>query len=614
AVSGSDRIKSKNFWKDYADSIEGVDQYEINLEIGEVLKVPARLIWKCIVDGAWRNGEPGLYMYDIANEKHSFDVDKYPEHKIEATNPCGEQPLENYESCNLGHVNLSLMVKDTENGKGMNFIDWKKQHTEYNYEDTEELREAMEKFLREALRLEKFKDTVKTGTRFLDDVIDMNNFPLKEIEEKTESMRKVGLGLMGFAQMLIQIGIRYGSDESVACAEILQKLITKYSVEESHRLAEERGKFDKWEESKWNNPTRYPEWFRKFSGGLDPEDYKNGFKIRNHSTTTIAPTGSTSMIANTSGGCEPIFSLAYFKNVASDVQGKNMLVEFDDYFLKSLKANNVDVEKVKEEAKELMNNNEWKGIDSISDELLPPKVKNLFATTDTINPEGHVRIQAAFQKYNHSGISKTCNFPNDATREDISNAFELAYDLEVKGLTVYRDGSRDVQVMTTRKENKLESKEDILKALIDKYDSIDEMLKSEEFLEAVDLNGDKSITIRKGANNEVKVQRIGNEEKEGRERRKRPNIIQGSTQKIETGQGSMFVTINEDSEGLFEVFASIGKSGGFTSSFTEAVGRLVSLALRSGIDPWQIIDELKGIRSPKMAWDKGAKIIPFQMG
>ncbi|MFB6075865.1 MAG: ribonucleoside-diphosphate reductase, adenosylcobalamin-dependent, partial [Candidatus Aenigmatarchaeota archaeon] len=255
-----------------------------------------------------------------------------------------------------------------------------------------------------------------------------------------------------------------------------------------------------------------------------------------------------------------------------------------------------------------MNNNEWKGIDSISDELLPPKVKNLFATTDTINPEGHVRIQAAFQKHNHSGISKTCNFPNDATREDITNAFELAYDLEVKGLTVYRDGSRDVQVMTTRKENKLDSKEDILKALVDKYDSIDEMLKSEEFLNVVDLNGHNSITIRKGTNNEVKVQRIGNEDKGGRERRKRPNIIQGSTQKIETGQGSMFVTINEDSEGLFEVFASIGKSGGFTSSFTEAVGRLVSLALRSGIDPWQVIDELKGIRSPKMAWDKGAKI------
>ncbi|MCJ7478896.1 MAG: adenosylcobalamin-dependent ribonucleoside-diphosphate reductase [Candidatus Nanohaloarchaeota archaeon QJJ-7] len=618
---GSDQGRDDNFWRDFADTFSGeMEEYDIDLEPGDTMELPARLIWDALIDGAWRNGEPGLYAYDTSNQMHSFDVEKHPEHRMEATNPCAEQPLENYEACNLGHINLSLLVEDQGDGKGLNWHDWKEEH-DYDYE--EELDEAMQEFLEQALRMEKFEEVAKTATRFLDNVATMSDFPLEEIEEKVSEMRKIGLGLMGLAQMLIQLGIRYGSDESQAASKEIQRLISKWAVESSHQLAKERGVFKEWEKSKWSSPTEYPEWFREYTGGKDPEDWEGGMELRNHKHTTIAPTGTTSMIANTSGGCEPIYSLAYFKNVAKDIQGEDMLVEFDDYFLKALEANDVGIEEVKENAEELMRNNEWEGVQSVPDDVLPPEMKELFTTADRVEPREHVDVQAALQEHNHSGISKTINFPNDASREDVSEAYMRAYKNGIKGMTVYRDGARDVQVMTTREDNKLEDldKADMISQLVDEFGSTEEFLTSQEFREAAGLKEEAGMVVKKNGDGSYETQTIepGEEpgaEKEGvrREPRERPEIITGTTQKIDTGYGGMYVTINEDENGIFEVFLQLGKSGGYTQSFTDALGRLVSTALRAGIDEEEVIEQLEGIRSPKVAWDNSEQILSVPDG
>jgi ribonucleoside-diphosphate reductase alpha chain len=446
-------------------------------------------------------------------------------------------------------------------------------------------------------------------------------------------MRKIGLGIMGFAQMLIQLGIRYGSEDSFLAAKEIQRLVTRFSVEESRELAKTRGAFGEWEKSKWTNPTEYPDWFERYSGGMRPEEHEDGLKLRNHNTVTIAPTGTTSMIGDTSGGCEPIYSLAYFKNVAKDIQGDDMLVEFDDYFLKALDANDVDVDEVKSEAEELMRNNEWDGVESIPDDVLPPAVKDLFVTADKVTPKEHVRIQAAFQEHNHSGISKTCNFPNDASRDDVEEAYLLAHDLGVKGLTVYRDGTRDVQVMTTRVDNKLEDmdKQDMFNTLIDEYGSPEELVTSPEFVKAVGLSQDNGLVVQKNGDGSFHAQTIDpdtplaqaanqdgdQDDSETRARgqpRERPETISGTTQKIETGYGGMYVTINEDDEGIFEVFCQLGKSGGFTESFTDAIGRLISTSLRCGVDPDVVISQLEGIRSPRVAWDDSEQVLSVPDG
>lgn len=446
-AEGSDTGKDDNFWRDFAENFESdVESYKDelqNLEEGEPFTLPAKFIFEAIIDGAWRNGEPGFYHYDEYNNMHSYDIEKKPEKKIEACNPCGEQGLMNGEACNLGHVNLSLLVE--EDAPKLD-----------SYENTDSTgKPVVEEYVRDALDLEELERICRTGTRFLDNVVSMNDWPTEEIKETAEANRKIGLGLMGFAQMLIQMGIRYGSEESVIAAKEVQRLITKYAVEESHRLAETKGKFPDWDESKWAEPTEYEDWFNVYAPEVDTEKHSDGYEVRNHNMVTIAPTGTTSMLGDTSGGCEPIFSLAYFKNVAKDIQGEDMLVEFDDYFLKALEHNGIDVEKVKEDAQQKMENNEWNGVQSISDDILPPRVKEYFATADQVTPEEHMEIQAAFQTHNHSGISKTCNFPNSATREDVKEAYLKAHELGIKGMTVYRDGSRDTQVMQTNKDNKI---------------------------------------------------------------------------------------------------------------------------------------------------------------
>ena len=633
-AAGSDQGKDDNFWRDHAASFgEEIEEFDIDLEPGEEMTLPARFIWETLIDGAWRNGEPGLFMYDEANDMHSFDTEKHPEHTIEATNPCGEQPLENYEACNLGHINLSLLVDDQGEGTALSFPEWKEENQgRYDFSNEADLEAAVQEYLQEALNMEEFEEIAKTGLRFLDNVVTMSEFPLEEIEDTVTDLRKVGLGLMGFAQMLIQLGVRYGSDESVAIAEEIQRLITRFSVEESHRLAEVRGEFPEWEKSKWANPTEYADWFEQYTGGLDPEEFEDGLKLRNHNTTTIAPTGTTSMIGNTSGGCEPIFSLAYFKNVAKDIQGEDMLVEFDDYFIKALEANDVDIEEVKAAAQEKMENNEWEGVESIPDEQLPAEVKEMFATADQVSAKEHIDIQAAFQKYNHSGISKTCNFPNEATKDDVREAYMRAYEKGVKGMTVYRDGTRDTQVMQTNKENTLTDmdKVDMLSEIIEEFGGAEDLLQSNEFKEVV---GDTGLQVQEETeepeqemakedgdlDNEITqegiqadTQHTGQSTTMGDDNnsiKERPKVAQGTTQEIETAYGDLFVTINNsENNGPFEVFANLGKSGGYTQSFTQALGRMTSLALRSGASGDDVIKQLDDIRSPQIAWDQGTQI------
>ncbi len=633
-AAGSDTGKDDNFWRDFAPTFgDEVKEYDIDLEPGEEMKLPARFIWETLIDGAWRNGEPGLFMYDETNDMHSFDVEKHPEHKVEATNPCGEQPLENYEACNLGHINLSLLVEDQGDGTALAFEEWvEKKGTAYDLDSQEGLEEAMQDYIPEALDMDRFEYVAKTGTRFLDNVVTMSDFPLEEIEDTVSSMRKIGLGLMGYAQMIMQLGIRYGSDESIAAAKEIQRQITRYSIEASHALAEERGEFDEWDKSKWANPTEYPDWFEQYTGGLDPEEFEDGLKLRNHNTVTIAPTGTTSMIGNTSGGCEPVYSLAYFKNVAKDIQGEDMLVEFDDYFIKALEANDVDVEEVKAAAQEKMENNEWDGVESIPDEILPADVKKIFATADQVKADEHVDIQAAFQYYNHSGISKTCNFPNSATKEDVREAYMRAYDKGIKGMTVYRDGTRDTQVMQTNKENTLTDmdKVDMLSEVVEEFGGAEALLESNEFEEVTEQTG---LQIREEGQAEGVEAETGSEDldqeitQEGVQAdstpqsdkhtsmgkssgvKERPKVATGTTQEIETAYGDLFVTVNNSKHnGPVEIFAQIGKAGGYTQSFTEALGRTVSLALRSGADAEEVIKQLDDIRSPQISWDNGQQI------
>ncbi|MFP4189250.1 MAG: adenosylcobalamin-dependent ribonucleoside-diphosphate reductase, partial [Halobacteriales archaeon] len=283
-----------------------------HVEVGEVLRVPADEIWERMLEGAYENGEPGVIYLDRVNDEHSFDTDEHPDHEMLATNPCGEQPLEEYEACNLGHINLSTLVaRDAPDWR-----DWYASHGD----EYATLEDAVGAFLDEAIDWDEFDARIDTGTRFLENVVTMSDFPIDKIEEKVAEMRKIGLGIMGLAQMYVQTGIRYGSDEANEVARQVMRYINHESKRTSHELADERGVFDEWHKSKYANPTEYADWFEKQTGE-SAEDWGDGYPVRNHNTTTIAPTGTTSMIGNTTGGCEPIYNVAYYKNVSDDVQG-----------------------------------------------------------------------------------------------------------------------------------------------------------------------------------------------------------------------------------------------------------------------------------------------------
>ncbi|KAB1187802.1 MULTISPECIES: adenosylcobalamin-dependent ribonucleoside-diphosphate reductase [Haloferax] len=571
----------------------GLGEY---VEVGEVLSVPADKLWDQIIDGAWENGEPGVVYLERANKEHSFDVEKHPDHRILATNPCGEQPLEEYEACNLGHINLSTLVD-------LDAPDWRVWYDQHG-DEYDDLSAAVDAFLEDAVDWDEFDHRIENGTRFLENVVTMSDFPVEKIEEKVRELRKIGLGIMGLAQLYIQLGVRYGSDEGNEIAQQLMTHINHQSKWASHELAEERGSFEAWSESKYANPTEYREWFEHHTG-QSADDWEDGFPIRNHNTTTIAPTGTTSMVSNTTGGCEPIYNVAYYKNVSDDVQGDEMLVEFDDYFLRVLEANDIDVEAVKREAQDQMANNEFDGVSSLSS--VPDAISELFVVTADLTGLEHASVQCALQKGVDSAISKTCNFPNSASKEDMDEVYRYIYDHGGKGVTVYRDGTRSKQVLTTRAKNTEfsddeEAAEAIVSQIRDVFGDVSAFLESEE---VADLIGGELELAFADSPSEVG------------KKRPRPDVLYGVTQRIDTGYGKLYVNINEDENGEpFELFANIGNSGGFTASFTEALAKTVSTSLRSGVDPEEIANELKGIRSPKVAWDKGEQInsIPDAIG
>lgn len=438
-----------NLWRDHADTIrvplddETITLREkwedkISVEEGEQFTLPAEFIWDIMVDGAWQNGEPGLFYYDWTR-----DDDTYPDSDIEATNPCAEQPLSEHEACNLGHINLSLMVDDDAPT-----LD------EYRYSNSAfASRETMAKsYVEKALDLESFHRTTRTAYRFLENVVDQSDFPLDEIEQTVDTKRKVGVGIMGMAQMLYQMGIPYDSEAGRDISAEVMRRIQRITTEESHELAEKRGSFGNYEESKWAEPMEHPDWFRRHTGGIDPLRYEDGYPVRNHNQTTIAPTGTTSMIGDTSGGCEPVYSVAYYKNVGGDIQGDDMLVEFDSYFLQTLTESGINKELVKREASEQMMNDNWDGIKGL--ETVPDSFGDVFVTTEQITPEDHTRMQHHLQKWIDSGISKTINLPNESTRADVASAYMLSLSHDTigkpaKGTTVYRDGSRNEQVKST---------------------------------------------------------------------------------------------------------------------------------------------------------------------
>ncbi|QPV63676.1 ribonucleoside-diphosphate reductase [Halosimplex litoreum] len=532
-------------------------------------------------------------VYDLTEpDTHSFVANGLVVHN------CGEQPLEEYEACNLGHINLSTLA-------ATDAPDWRV-WSEAHADEYDSLEEAVDAFLEEAIDFEAFDHRIEMGTRFLENVVTMSDFPVPKIEETVREMRKIGLGVMGLAQLYIQLGMRYGDDVSNEVARQLMRHINHGSKAASHELATERGTFEEWDNSKYAEPTEYREWFEKQTG-LDADEWADGFALRNHNTTTIAPTGTTSMVGNTTGGCEPIYNVAYYKNVSDDVQGDEMLVEFDDYFLRVLEENDIDVDAVKEEAQAQMAENEFDGVTGLS--TVPDAVGELFVTTGDLSAKQHAGIQVACQEGVDSAISKTVNAPNDSTVEDAAEVFEYIYDHGGKGVTYYRDGTRSKQVLTTRAQNAEFADmdaEEVVAQIEEVFGGFDAFLEEDAVQASIDQEVSGILSAADG------------ERPDYAQKRSRPDVLHGVTQRIDTGYGKLYVNINEDPEAErpFELFANIGNSGGFTASFTEALAKTISTALRAGVDPHEIADELQGIRSPKVAWDKGEQIqsIPDAIG
>lgn len=474
-------------------------------------KLSAPEVFNMIVDHAWRNGEPGIVFIDRLNRDNPT-----PQlGEIEATNPCGEQPLLPNEACNLGSINLKLMVTEKD-GKAV--IDW-----------------------------ERLSYVTRMSTRFLDNVIEANTYPLPMIEEMVKGNRKIGLGVMGFADMLILLQSSYASEDAVEYAEKIMRFIQTEARLESQRLAEERGTFP------------------NFKGSI----YDGVRELRNATLTTIAPTGTISMICGASSGVEPLFAVAYTKTVMDGTS----LIEVNPIF-ESL------ADEFGFHSPELMKKIADKGT-VLGIPEVPNWVQEVFVTAQEIAPEWHIRIQAAFQKYTDNAVSKTINFANSATHEEIAKAYELADELNCKGLTVYRDGSREEQVLSTGTSAAQKAKE----AASSQAPAGQAPAESEGIAPKVPFIPEVNTVIP----------------------RPRPTTTLGVTEKIKIGCGNLYVSVMADEKGICEVFTNTGRAGG-CSSQSEATARLISIALRSGLSVDAIIEQVKGIRCPACIRREGVKV------
>ncbi len=442
-------------------------------------------VYQTLVTQAWKNGDPGIIFLDRINRDNPT-----PQlGEIESTNPCGEQPLLPMEACNLGSINLAKFVLETADGPVIDF--------------------------------EGLKQMVGWSVRFLDNTIDMSKYPLPEIDEMVRGNRKIGLGVMGFADMLYQLKIPYNSNEALETAETVMQFIQENAQEASQNLAQERGVFSNWEKSIYKD---------------------QNIALRNATCTTIAPTGTLSIIAGCSSGIEPLFALSFVRNVMDN----DKLLEVNPYFEEV--ANDLRFY-----SRELMDEIAKKG--SIKKfKQIPKEVRKVFVTAHDVSPDWHIRMQAAFQKYTDNAVSKTVNLPRDATVEDVKQVYNLAYELGCKGVTIYRDGSKENQVLSFTQKETLNDK----------------------FMGAV---------------------------------KKRPETLDGFTTRIKTGYGHLYVTVTEYDGKPFEVFATIGKSGRSTTAKTEAIGRLASLALRSGVKVNEIVDQLKGIGGEYPVFQNGGLVL-----
>ncbi|MEO6445714.1 MAG: vitamin B12-dependent ribonucleotide reductase, partial [Gemmatimonadaceae bacterium] len=508
---------------------EGTSYDIIDPSNGKVCgELDARAIWDKMIEGAWRTGEPGVFFIDEANRYNPVPhLGSY-----EATNPCGEQPLLSYDVCNLGSINVGYYVRDGA-------VDW-----------------------------EAFKRDIHLSTHFLDNIIDVNKYPLPEIDALSKRIRRIGLGVMGFADALVRLGIPYDTPEGVDFGRQVMAFVDLESKRESERMANERGAFPEWARSIWGPDATC-------ARDAEGKRIRPMQLLRNCNVTTVAPTGTISIIAGCSSGLEPLFAVAFMRN-----QAGVMMPDVNEDFLAIAKKEGWHSE-------ELMQRIARSG--SVKQPEVPLQWQRVFVTANEIAPDMHVRMQAAFQEHTDSAISKTTNFSHAATQDDVRAIYELAYDMKCKGVTVYRDGSRDNQVLSTGATDKAKAeREGAGKETPAEKRQIGELQGTIAELQAENERIKKSLF-------EVESENLAR-----RQKRARPDKLRGTTIRKETPLGTMFVNITEDDRGQpFEVFVTLGKAGGSAMADAEAMGRLISLALRSGIPIMEVHKQLRGISSDR---------------
>jgi ribonucleoside-diphosphate reductase alpha chain len=517
----------------FMEAVGRGERYELKSpRTGEVVGTEdANEIFDLIVQGAWATGEPGVFFIDEANRYNP--VPKLGSY--EATNPCGEQPLLAYDVCNLGSINVGMFARPDAAAAApvAEKIDW-----------------------------EKFRSVVHLATHFLDNVIDANNYPLPEIDQLAKQIRRIGLGIMGWADLLIRVGIPYDSEEAIELARTVMGFVDEEAKIASEKLAEVRGTFPAWQDSIWG-PART-------AATVAGERVRPMRKLRNCNITTVAPTGTISIFADCSGGIEPLFAVAFMRN-----QAGSLMPDVNKDFVRLAKEQGWHSEGLMEAIAEEGH---------IHFDQVPHEVQRLFVTSHDVTPEWHIRMQAAFQEHTDSAISKTCNFSHEATVDDVRAIYLMAHELRAKGVTVYRDGCRPMQVLSTGKTGKQEKPAEVSGKTADLEAALADAREENHR-----LRQDLDLTRESLRQLEVKHQKRLH-------KRIRPDVLTGTTRKMRSPLGDIYVTVNEDEEGKpFEVFTTLGKAGGAAMADAEALGRMISLGLRSGIPMADIAKQLRGI-------------------